>query len=157
MAAPVATARGTPAGLFLRDGFKSLITFATAPTISLWEKKVTPPGWDGGAAVDTTTMLNVNLYTYGPRKLKKMTEMNFVAAYDPAVFTTILSLINVQTTITVTFADGSTLAFFGYLMHFKPSALEEGKQPEAECAIMPTNTDGTFVEQTPVVVSVPGT
>lgn len=158
MAAPVATPRGTPTGIMLKDGFSTKVTFASNPTIEFWEKKVTPPGLDGGAAVEQTTMHNVTYRTMAPRTLKTMTEMTLVASYDPSLYTSILALINKRTTVTVTFPDGSTVAFFGFLMHFKPASNEEGKQPEAEIAIMPTNADPvTGAEQAAVIVSVPGT
>ncbi len=42
----------------LDDGYQTLIEFAENPAIKLWEKSVTPPGIDGGDAIDTTTMLH---------------------------------------------------------------------------------------------------
>lgn len=157
MAAPTPTARGTPSGKKLNDGFSSKITFATAPTVALWEKKVTPPGLDGGDPIETTTMFNVTLRTMANRQLKTMTNMTFTAAYDPICYTTLLGLVNVPTTITVKFPDGSTVAFFGYLQKFEPGELSEGAQPEATCTIVPTNTDTTGNEQTYVETDVPGT
>lgn len=158
MAAPVPTPRGTPSGIKLDDGFKSLVTFATNPTVGFWEKGVTPPGLDGGAAVDTTTMHNVTYRTMSPRQLKTMTQFSMRAAYDPLVYTTVLALINVETTVTVRFPDGSTLAFFGFLMNFQPGELVEGTQPEATLTVVPTNQDPvTGTEQAAVLTNVAGT
>jgi hypothetical protein len=155
---PVATARGTPSGIKLDDGFRTLVTFASNPTISFWEKAVTPPGLDGGDAVETTTMHNLTYRTMSPRHLKTMTSTTMTAAYDPAVYTSIVALINVKTTVTVTFPDGSTLAFFGFLQKFDPGELKEGDQPTASITFTPTNQDPTTgVEAAPVLVSVAGT
>lgn len=158
MAAPVATVRQTPAGIKLKDGYQALITFAADPDVSLWEKTVTPPGIDGGDAIEQTTMHNDEWRTMAPRALKTLTESSFMAAYDPACFTQLNNLINVETTVTVTFSDGSTLAFYGYLRSFEPAELTEGEQPEATCNLTPTNFDPVNkVEAGPTVTSVAGT
>jgi hypothetical protein len=65
--------------------------------------------------------------------------------------------INVNDEITVTFSDGSTLAFWGFLKSFEPSENTEGEQPEAEITIFPTNVDNSGAEQVPVLTSVAGT
>lgn len=158
MAAPVATARGTPSGIKLDDGYQTLVTIGTDATASFWEKTVNPPGLDGGDAIDTTTMHNTTYRTFAPRQLITMTEMSCKGAYDPNVYTTFLSLINVETTITVTFPDGSTLAFYGFLRNFEPDELSEGTQPEATFTIQPTNQDPTTgVEEAAVFTNVAGT
>lgn len=158
MAAPTPTPRVYPSGIRLDDGFSSLITLAIDTNIEFWEKTVKPPGLDGGEKVDTMTMHNQSYRTYGPRKLKTLTDMTTKAAYDPIVYQSILAAINVRTTITVTFPDGSTLAFYGYLQKFEPDDLEEGKQPEATITIVPTNYDPVnHVEAAAVLTNVVGT
>lgn len=158
MAAPVPTARQTPAGIRLGDGFRTLVTFALNPTISFWEIGVTPPGMDGGDEVDTTTMHNLTYRTRNPRKLVTMTEFTMTASYDPNLYNTIFTLINRETTVTVTFPDGSTLAFYGYLRSFEPGELVEGEQPEADITVVPTNQDPTSgTEEAAVLTSVAGT
>ena len=149
--------RGTPAGLFLRDGFASLITFADNLTIELWEKEATAPGADGGDAIDTSTFHNVLYRTKWNRTLIEITDGAFTCAYDPTVLTTILALINVQKEITVTFNDLSTWAFWGYMKSFVPQNKTDGEQPEAQVEFVITNTDDTFAEEGPVVASVAGT
>lgn len=52
------TTRSAPGGTKLGDGFSTKIAFAADADVSLWEKTVTPPGVDGGDAVDTSTMHN---------------------------------------------------------------------------------------------------
>lgn len=157
MSAPVATARGTPSGLKMKDGYRALITFASNPTVGLWEKTVKPPGFDGGDKIDTTTMFNDDLRTFEPRQLITMTPGGATCAYDPGVLSAIMSLINRKDTITVRFTDGTTWAFFGFLKSFTPGDMSEGAMPEATVEIEPTNKDSSDVEQLPVVVSVTGT
>jgi len=155
MAAPTATARITPPGIPLGDGFSTKITLAGDPNIDFYEKTVQPPGYDGGDAVETTTMFNATWRTMRPRKLMTVTEVKSTAAYDPTVYSQIEAQINIETTITITFPDGSTIAFYGYLKAFEPSDVEEGEQPEAEITIQPTNWDPTNqLEAGPAVVSV---
>ena len=158
MAAPSPTARGTPAGIPLRDGYQALITFVTNDVIKFWEKNVKPPGVDGGDAIPTTTMHNTTYRTFDARSLSELTDVTTTVAYDPAVYDEILALVNVRTTVTVTFADGSTICFFGFLRLFDASDLEEGTQPEASITIKPTNWDpSNNVEAGPVVDEVAGT
>lgn len=157
MAAPSPTARSTPSGIRLDDGFSTKITFATDTNIELWERTVTPPGVDGGDAIDTSTMHNSAWRTFASRALKTLTDCTFTAAYDPACLTPIIALINVHTTITVTFPDGSTWAFFGFLRQFTPGDMSEGAMPEATVTITPTNVDSSMAEQAPVLASVAGT
>lgn len=158
MAAPTPTARGTPNGRRIDDGFRTLVTFARAPNIALWEKTVTPPGFDGGEKVETTTMHNVRYRTSAPRYLITLTDSEFTAAYDPKVYNDILAIVNQKDTITHRFPDGSTLAYFGFLQTFEPQECEEGTQPEATCMICPTNVDpATGDEASPVLTEVTGT
>ena len=158
MAAPVPTVRQSPGGIKLDDGYQTLVTFASDPDIEFWEKTVQPPGIDGGDAIDTTTMHIDEWRTMAARALKTLTESSLTVAYDPILYTSILALINVETTITITFPDGSTLAFYGFLRSFEPSEMSEGEQPEATVNITPTNFDPVnFVEADPVLTNVPGT
>lgn len=158
MAAPTPTARGTPAGIALREGFHAKITFAANTTISFWEKTVDPPGLDGGAPIDQTTQFNTLYRTRWPRTLIDVTPITLPdAAYDPNVISQLASLINVNTVITVSFQDTSTVCFYGYLQSFKPNPQREGEQPTCSITIVPTNMDSTYVEQGPVVTSVAGT
>lgn len=158
MAAPTPTTRVAPGGIKLDDGFSTVITIALDTDISFWEKTVQPAGIDGGDAIETSTMHNVTWRTMAPRSLKTLTEMSVTAAYDPDLYNQILECINVETTITVEFPDGSTLAFYGFVKSFEPADLSEGEFPEATITIVPTNFDPVNrVEAAPVLTSVAGT
>lgn len=158
MTAPSATARVEASGILLEDGFSSLITFAGDPNLSLWEKTVQPPGIEGGDAIEISTMFNSTWRTFSARSLKTLTEHSLTAAYDPIVYDEIVSIINLETTVTVAWPDGSTLAFYGFLRNFEPQPMEEGSQPEANCSIVPTNWDPSArSEEAPVLTNVAGT
>jgi len=145
-------ARGTPSGDYLRDGYQSLVAIGADTNIKLWEKQVTPPGVEGGDAIDITTMWNYDWRTFAPRSLKTLTEMTFTAAYDPAVYDEIVAAINVNDENTVYFPDGSSITFWGYLKNFTPGANAEGAQPEATVTIVPTN-ENAGTEEPPIYAS----
>ncbi len=158
MAAPTPVVRATPRGIALQDGYQTLITLTLDTDIEFWEKTVKPPGVDGGDTVETRTMHNTTWETFAPRNLKTMTECTTRVAWDPILYTNIVTAINRKDTITVIFADGSTVAFYGYVKAFEPADVEEGTQPEADVTIQPTNWDHVNnVEAGPAVSSVAGT
>lgn len=165
MAAPVALERAVPGGFAMPDGYQSLITFGKTgeghDNIKFFEKSVQPPGIDGGDPIDTTTMHNSTWRTFAARSLKTLTDLTVTAAYDPAVLDTaeLQAVANLETTVTVTFSDGSTIAFFGYLRSFEPTEMAEGEQPEGTLTVTPTNRDpeSPFGEEGPVIVDVSGT
>jgi hypothetical protein len=134
----------------LDDGHSTRISFADNPSVNFWEKEVTAPGMSGGGENDTTTMLNSAYRTRSPKQLKTMSECSFVAAYDPEVYNSVISMINNNQLITVTFPDGATLAFWGWLDEFTPNANVEGEQPTAECTIIPSNQNDSGTEVAPV-------
>lgn len=145
------TARGTPGGTVLDDGFSTLVTFATDTEVELWEKTVKPPGVDGGEPISTSTMHNTKYHTSALRTLMKLTDGSFTCAYDPAVYTAIVALINVDDTITITFPDATHVSFYGGLTKFEPSEHQEGEQPEASCTFVINSYDATAGETAPLV------
>ena len=158
MAAPSPTARGTPDGIPLKDGFSTLLTIYSDLTIEFWEKTVKPPGIDGGDAIDGTTMHNTTWRVQRPRSLKSLTPLSLTAVYDPQVYASVLARINDEDTMTITFPDGSTLAFFGFVRNMEMDSNEEGSQPTFTMEVIPTNWDPTNnVEAGPVLTSVAGT
>lgn len=138
------------------DGFSTLYSFRDSPDGNLWEKEVTPPGMSAGGAVDTTTMRNVRNRTANPKKLITLTPSTFTAAYDTAFYVQARSMLGKNQPITVHFADGSKIIFWGWLDEFKPSGITEGNQPVAECTIIPSNQDDRHVEVDPVYIDAQG-
>jgi len=112
MAAPVATARGTPLGFRLKNGFPALLTFEYATVANYWEIAVGVPGLDAGDEIDTTTQHNVTWRTFAPRTLVTLTPFTVTAAYEPDVFQEFYNQLGVEQTFTIKFPDTSTLAFF---------------------------------------------
>lgn len=158
MAAPSTTARTTPAGIKLRDGYQTLIAFAAAPALSIWEIGIKPPGVDGGAPIDQTTQQNTLWRTSTSRSLITLTPISGTGGYDPNLYNTILSIINHEGSITIHYPDLSTLDFYGYLQKVDFGELKEGERPTVSFEIIPTNYDPVnHVEAAPVLTSVAGT
>lgn len=158
MTAPVATARGTPTGKRLRNGYRVLWTFARLATAPLWEISGTPMGWEGGDEIDITTFHNTRVKQKAPQALMEVTNGSGVCAYDPAYHNTIRELINIPDTVTATLPDGTTIAAYGYLKNFLPQEHTSGEMPTANFEIVITNVDPiTGAEELPVVVGVTGT
>ena len=137
----------------LNDGYQTLVDFSAGTsgvTFGFFEKEVTPPGVAGGGPNDTTTMRNNSFRTMQPKALRTLTPMTEVGAYDPAVYDEIMAMINVNQVITVTFPDGSTLTFWGWLDEFAPGNHVEGEQPTATITIQPSNQDNSNVEKPPI-------
>lgn len=132
------------------NGHQTLIEFSENANIKLWEKEVTPPGIDGGGAIETTTMRNDEWRTNAPKTLKTLTESTLTCAYDNAVYPEIVAMVNVNQEIVITFPDGATLTFWGWLNTFIPNALVEGEQPTAEVQVIPSNQDANGDEIAPV-------
>jgi hypothetical protein len=90
-----------------------------------------------------------------PRALKSLTPFTTNCAYDPAVYPELEAMINVNQVITVTFPDGDTLQFWGWLQTFTPGEMVEGEQPTAEVTITPGNIDDAQAEVGPTHTPAP--
>lgn len=132
------------------DGYQTLIAFALASAVQFWEKSIKPPGLDGGGEIDITTMRNSVWRTRNPKSLITLSECTGTAAYDPAIYDSALDMLNMNQLITITFPDGSTLAFYGWLNMLQQNELVEGEQPTLEFTIIPSNQNGSGVETDPV-------
>lgn len=138
---------------YLNDGHPTTIDFDVASGVTLLfkEKSVTPPGMSSGGENDTTTMRNSTWRTKQPKTLFTLTNCTFTASYDPEVFDQIVDeLLGQNGLITITFSDGSTLAFYGWLDEFTLGECTDGAQPEATCTIIPSNQDSDQNESAPV-------
>lgn len=133
---------------YLTDGFPTRIAF-TAGAVSILEKTVTPPSAMGGGPNDTTTMHNIAWRTKQPKKLKSLGQMEFTAAYDPVFYTQVVSQVNVNQQIIITFPDSHTVTIWGWLDEIKPNEIKEGEQPTAQCTIQCSNQDNNGTEQGP--------
>jgi hypothetical protein len=124
----------------LKDGLGASIDFEGHTfTLTIDPESVTPPGIDGGDAIDTTSLSNVSYRTKEPRSLMELLDGAMSVFYDPAAITTILTTINQNCAITVTFPNGDTLVFYGYMKSFEPEDMVEGEAPKASITIVATN------------------
>ena len=140
------------------DGFSTTIAFSASAsgvllTDAMWEKEVTPPGIEAGGAIDTTTMRNTTWRTKKPRQLKSLLQAGCTVAYDPDVIDEIVATIGVNQQITITYPDGETLVFWGWIESWTPNNIVEGEQPTATMAIEPSNQNNSNVETAPVFSS----
>ncbi len=127
---------------FLNDGFSTVVTVSLTPSLilTLREKEVQPPDLDGGGPIETTTMRNTLVRTKQPKKLTTIGDLVMHCQYDPAEYAAfILGHGQRIGFCSVTFPDGSTLGFFGWVESFKPSSHKEGEFPTAEVKIIPSN------------------
>lgn len=153
MAAPPLTARVLPDGVSLGNGFGSMVVFQLAPSLDIFEKSVQPPAMDGGDKIDTTTHLNSVYESSKPQCLVSHDDAVVIAAYDPAVLSTIEDMINEEQSISFLYPDGSAYVVWGYLKRAEPSPLVKGVQPEITLTIVVTDWDPTLcVEAGPVFV-----
>ena len=132
------------------DGFSTYVSFANYPSIKLYEKEITPPGVDGGGAVETHTMRNTAWRTKGPKHLKSMDDLTFTAAFATDVYSDVMSAVNENQLITVHFPDGHTLAVWGFITSFKPNQVKEGDQPTAVVTVVCSLQNNSGVEVAPV-------
>lgn len=135
-----------PTGVRLGDGFPSFMEFGNTPTVGFWEVEVKPLDIDGGEPVDITTMRNATYVTRWHQRLKDTGTAELKAAYDPAVYSTLIAQVNVNQPILQIFPDGSALRFWGFIQKFIPDALVRGQMPTAMVTIVATNLNATKVE-----------
>ena len=134
------------------DGHSTTIEFASEDSagLKMYEKELSPPGIEGGGPNDTTTMRNSVYRTNAPKQLITLTDCTVKASYDAAIEDQLIALVNVNNLITITYPDGSTLAFWGWLNTWAPDPLVEGAQPEATITIHSSNQNASLVETAPV-------
>jgi len=133
----------------MNDGHQTTITFtslqltsAAIITLVMKEKEVTPPGVSGGGANDVSTMRNETWRTLAPKNLKTLTEAPIVVAWNPGLYTEMVNMVHDNQEITITFPDGATLVFWGFVDSFTPNSQVEGAQPTANVSLIPSNMNG---------------
>lgn len=135
--------------MFLHDGFSTTVTIGGITFIE--EMSVTPPGYNGGGPVSTTTQNNNAVWrTAKPKALLTFKELFVTVQYDPALYIEAGLIMNINQAIQINFPDGSYLIFYGWLDDFQPNEMLEGELPTATMVIVPSNLNGA-VEQGPVL------
>ncbi len=137
-----------------KDGYQTTISFSALASGVIFnviakEKGVTPPAIEGGGKIDLTTMRNSNVRTFYPKQLYTLGDASIVVAWDPTLYEEMASVIGVNQTVTITFPDSTTLAFWGTLDGFAPNEQVEGEQPTAVLTVLATNLNDSDVETEP--------
>ena len=94
-------------------------------------------------------MRNSAVRTFYPKQLYTLGDATVTVAWDPTLYEEMASVIGVNQTITITFPDATTLAFWGTLDGFAPNEQEEGVQPTAVLTILASNLNDSDVETEP--------
>lgn len=158
MAAPVASTRITPTAWKVDQGYRILITLAANKSIAFFEVEVTPAGVDGGDAIKTSTQFNNTYHSKRPRHLMMTDGAKVKAQLAAGTRHQCELIINVETTITETYPDGSTYAYYGFLKSVKFGSFKEGEKPDCDIEIVETDWDYVnAVEAGPVYVPTAGT
>jgi hypothetical protein len=142
----------------LKDGFGITVTLTGHDfSLLLDPSSITPPGIDGGDAIDTTTHSNSAVRTKHPRSLKEITDAAMTVVYDPDAWDDIVSAVNDNVAITFAFPGAAfgSVVVYGYLKSFIPNEYVEGEQATAECVLVITNENGSGVETAPVHTTAP--
>ena len=141
--------------MILKDGFSTIITLGLDPTIKWYETEVTPPSLGVGKNIDMTTMRNLAWRTSAPAVLKSLGPIKLKVGYDPAILNDSFAQVGINQLVTVTFSNGATLAFYGYVDSFTPSSIKEGTRPVADVSIIPTmmSNANPQVETAPVYMA----
>lgn len=141
----------------LKDGFPTTIDFSASASAAqlIWERTVTPPGISAGGENDTTTMRNEIWRTKQPKNLKTLTNGQCVVAYDPKFYDEVNGMIGVNQQLTITFPEGDTYVFWGWIDEFTPGELADGTMPTATCTIIASNENDSGVETAPVYTAPP--
>lgn len=140
----------------LTDGHGIIIEFFDDPEdlnpaeVQFWEITVTPPGIMGGGANRTTTMRNTRYHTKAPKKLIELSDCTARVAYHPAIYESILAIIQLNKWVRITWPDGNTLGFWGWLDEIKFAEVQSGEQPEADITVVCSNQDNDCQEADPV-------
>jgi hypothetical protein len=159
MAAPTHTTIGTPAGIRLKDGHRTVMVFNRLPAFSIWETEVTPPMVSVGDSIDLTTMREVGYVIREFQTLLDSGEFDYTGAWDPGMYDQArTSLVGKNGSCTLWLPDLSYIDFYGGIRELKPQAMSRGKMPLVTATVTVTNYDPAgHVEAGWVLSSVAGT
>tara|TARA_R110002020_G_scaffold12409_6_gene45511 strand:- start:19080 stop:19499 length:420 start_codon:yes stop_codon:yes gene_type:complete len=123
------------------DGSGTTISVSTA---TMYVTGITPPSFEGGGEIDTTTLANSAVRTRRPKILKDVGECSFTAQYDPGAIGTLYSLVNDDPNeITITFKTGETIVFYGWIDSVSVGEVVEGEAPTIDVTVIASNCDNS--------------
>lgn len=158
MAAPAPSARTSPAGRPLNDGFRVLVNNSLDTDLEFFEEAVTPPAIMGQDEMETTSQFNETWQTFSPQSLMRLMPYVMRGKYDPILYQKFPIICNKPATITLHLPNGDSVAHFGFYKSFEPGELVRGTRPEGSINIVPTNQDPiTCEEEDPVYTAGTGT
>ena len=136
----------------LRNGHRTLI--AISGITALFEEiEVQPMGLDAGGPISQVTMRTTLWRTASGKPLISATKVSVKVAYDPLVLSQMSNILGKNRSIVLTFANGNTLTFWGFVDKFTPDTATSEDRPEAMLEIEITNLDASNVETGPVMVA----
>ena len=160
MAAPTLTARTTPTGYQIPDGYRTTIACAAAPAFQIWEQTVKPGGLEAGEPINNTTMFNTRHRTKRAPKLMDYTPITGKGAYDPDILNNNQAedLIGFETSFTIHYSTGDTRTFWGYYAKLDFDEMKEKELPMVTYEIVETDWDPVEnIEAGPVYAAAAGT
>jgi hypothetical protein len=134
----------------LKDGYKVTITLG-GPGANLYgEIEITPPEIDGRGGIDMTSMRNLAWVTMAPKSLKQLNPVNAKLMFDPSLIPAVYARVQRNTLFTITFPDGATLTFWGWIDKMTHDPLKESERPTLTVVIQPSNLNSQCQEAGPV-------
>lgn len=125
--------------------------FSLDTSVQIELKSITPPSINGGGAINISTHSSVGWMQKAPKTLKDLGDLSATVAYDTAFVAEVMAMCQVEQTLTITWKDGATLVFRGWLDAFNPSALSsEEDQPTADIVLIASNRDAAGAVSPPV-------
>lgn len=144
----------------LVDGYKTTINL-TADLVVL-EIEVTPPAIDGGEPIPQDHMQSGFLSIFFPRKRRRLAPFTLMVAWNSFAYNQItqsvtpnavagmIASVNKNQSMTITFSDGATLSFWGFVSKFEPGTMKDGERPTATLTIVPSLLDCYNIIRTPI-------
>lgn len=125
---------------FIRDGFSTIITFASLAftPANVVEKTVTAPGVEGGGPINITNMRNIRFRTSVPKSLLTVKNLTLTVQYDPVFYSLVSANMQFVDLTTLRFPDLSTLEFFAWVDDISPQENREGEEPLANMVVIPS-------------------
>lgn len=138
----------------LKDGYQTLFTAAVIVAKMYKVISLTPPALDGRGSIDQTNMESEITTQKSAKSLIDVGNFNITIAYDSKNydFTDVNSFafwLNINGLMTLTFPDGTSVNFWGYINAFRPGENSEGNRPTAVLEIIVTNENNADVQILP--------